>query len=115
MKSAIPKPLHQVAGLSLLAHSIASAQTATSDIAVVVGAGGDMVSAAALVAAPSATIHEQTERLGTAHAVLAAEGALTRAMGDAVILYADTPMISAKTLDQMRQSGANGADVVILG
>ena len=115
MKSARPKPLHEVAGLSLLAHSIVSAQTATGDIAVVVGAGGDKVSAAALVAAPGATIHEQTERLGTAHAVLAAEDALVEAKGDAVVLYADTPMISAGTLDRMRQTKADGADVVILG
>lgn len=115
MKSALPKPLHQVAGLSLLAHSIASALTATSDVAVVVGAGGDKVSAAALAGAPSASIHEQTERLGTAHAVLAAEDALAKAVGDAVVLYADTPMISEETLDQMRRTKADGADVVILG
>ncbi len=115
MKSAIPKPLHEVAGLSLLAHSIGSARTATAQVAVVVGAGGDKVSTAALAAAPNATIHEQTERLGTAHAVLAAETALAEATGDAVVLYADTPMISAGTLDWMRRTKANGADVVILG
>lgn len=115
MKSERPKPLHEVAGLSLLAHCIASAKTAASDIAIVVGAGGDRVSAAALAAAPGATIHEQTERLGTAHAVLAAEAALDQATGDAVVLYADTPMISAETLAQMRQTRAGGADVVILG
>lgn len=115
MKSAHPKPLHEVAGLSLLAHSIASALTVASDVAIVVGVGGDRVSAAALAAAPGATIHKQAERLGTAHAVLAAEDALAEAAGDAVVLYADTPMISAETLDQMRRTKADGADVVILG
>lgn len=112
MKSAHPKPLHEVARLSLLAHSIASAKAVADRLAVVVGAGGDQVGPAALKVAPGATLHTQTERLGTAHAVLAAEEALAGATGDAVILYADTPFVSKASLQRMQSAKA---DVAILG
>ena len=71
-----------------------------------------MVSKAAIDAHTGASIHVQAERLGTAHAVLAAEAALSAASGDVVVLYADTPFICEATLKRMQ--GAD-ADVVILG
>ncbi|MEM8754252.1 MAG: bifunctional UDP-N-acetylglucosamine diphosphorylase/glucosamine-1-phosphate N-acetyltransferase GlmU, partial [Pseudomonadota bacterium] len=116
MASARPKPLHEVGGRSLLAHAMASAASARpSRVAVVVGAGGDAVAAAAAAIAPEAEIAEQKERLGTAHAVLAARATLAASSGDAVVLYADTPFIEADTLAAMRAKRAEGADVVVLG
>ena len=112
MKSDLQKTLHQVGGRSLLAHAIASAETVASDLAVVIGASGEQVGPAAQKIAPSASLHIQTERLGTAHAVLAAQDALAKAAGDAVILYADTPFVSESSLQKMQ---AARADVVILG
>lgn len=112
MKSDLQKTLHQVGGRSLLAHAIASAQTVADDLAVVIGASGDQVGPAARDIAPDAALHTQTERLGTAHAVLAAAATLEGASGDAVVLYADTPFVSAESLRKMRDAEA---DVVILG
>ncbi len=112
MKSDLQKTLHQVGGRSLLAHAIASAETVASELAVVIGSSGEEVGAAAAKIAPAATLHTQAERLGTAHAVLAAEEALSSASGDAVVLYADTPFVSASSLQKMQ---AVTADVVILG
>lgn len=116
MKSSLPKALHQVGGRSLLGHAIRAARTLSpSEITVVTGAGGEAVADAAKRILPEVGIAEQTERLGTAHAVLAARGALAHALGDAIVLYADTPFISAETLDDMRAARASGADVVVLG
>ena len=113
MKSATPKPLHEVAGLSLLGHCYAAADAAGAGArAVVVGAGGDQVAAAARALDERTRVFEQAERLGTAHAVLAAREALERAAGDVVVLYGDTPFIRAETLAKMR---AAPADVVVLG
>ncbi|MDB5649247.1 MAG: glmU, partial [Hyphomicrobiales bacterium] len=79
MKSARPKVLHEVGGRSMLAHVLASVREAGADaIAVVVGPGREDVAAAARGAAPGAEIFVQTERLGTAHAVLAARTAIAR-------------------------------------
>lgn len=116
MKSSLPKPLHEVAGLSLLAHTLRAAESAgPARVAVVTGAGGAQVAKAAAAAHPGAEIVEQTERLGTAHAVLTARGALAAHDGDAVVLYADTPFIRPETLAAMRARRAAGADVVVLG
>ena len=116
MKSARPKPLHEVAGRSLLGHALSSvAPLNPSRIAVVVGASGEQVAAAALAAHPAVEIHEQTERLGTAHAVLAARALLANSLGDAVVLYADTPFVRRETIEAMQAKRAAGADLVILG
>lgn len=115
MKSDLPKPLHKVGGRSLLGWSMEAARALTADIAVVVGAGAEAVTKAARATHSGITVHEQKERRGTAHAVLAARAALATASGNAVILYADTPFVTADTLRRMVAAREAGADVVILG
>ena len=114
MKSARPKPLHEVAGLSLLGHTIRTAGAMADAVTVVTGAGAEAVANAAKALHPDAAIAEQTERLGTAHAVLAARPALLNG-GEALILYADTPFIRPETLAAMADARKGGADIVILG
>jgi bifunctional UDP-N-acetylglucosamine pyrophosphorylase/glucosamine-1-phosphate N-acetyltransferase len=58
--------------------------------------------------------YEQQERLGTAHAVLAAEMALASQPDDVLVLFADTPLLSAATLGRMRAALAAGANMVVL-
>jgi CTP:molybdopterin cytidylyltransferase MocA len=53
--------------------------------------------------------------LGTAHAVRAAEAALADFDGDVVILYGDTPLLRAATIEPMFQRRAEGAALVVLG
>lgn len=116
MKSALPKPLHVVAGQSLLAHCLASAATVGAERAVVVvGHGAEAVTKAAEAAHPGAAMALQAERLGTGHAVRMAQDALTGFQGDAFVLYADTPFIRAETLAAMLDRRRNGAAVVALG
>jgi bifunctional UDP-N-acetylglucosamine pyrophosphorylase/glucosamine-1-phosphate N-acetyltransferase len=116
MKSETPKVMHQVAGRSMLAHVLASVAAAgVEDVAVVVGPGRDDVRAETLRLSPDARVFVQTERLGTAHAVLAAREAIARGVDDIVVLFADTPLVTADTILRLRAALAEGAGVVALG
>jgi bifunctional UDP-N-acetylglucosamine pyrophosphorylase/glucosamine-1-phosphate N-acetyltransferase len=116
MRSAQPKVLHTIAGQSLLAHVLnAVKQSGAARIAVVTGPDRGDVAAEARRIAPDVEIFEQRERLGTAHAVLAAKPALAKAADDVIVLFADTPLVRAQTLEDLRKPLANGAAVAVLG
>lgn len=116
MKSDTPKVLHRVAGRSMLAHVLASVAAAGVDqVAVVVGPGRDDVRAEAQRVTPHAQIFEQTERLGTAHAVLAARAAIAAGCDDLLVLFADTPLVTGETVLALRAALADGAAVAALG
>ena len=116
MRAARPKVLHEVAGRSLLAHVLDAVRAAGGlSVAVVIGpAAGAVASEAARVAA-AAEIFVQVERLGTAHAVLAAREAIARGFDDLLVIFGDTPLVSAQTLMRLRQVVAGGAAVAVLG
>src|SRR5471032_3449 len=96
MKSARPKVLHEIAGATMLAHALgAVAAAGARDVAVIVGPGRDDVAAEVRRAAPHASIFVQAERLGTAHAVLAARAAIAAGYDDILVTYADIPLLSA--------------------
>jgi bifunctional UDP-N-acetylglucosamine pyrophosphorylase/glucosamine-1-phosphate N-acetyltransferase len=116
MRSRRPKVLHQIAGRSLLAHVLGTVRDAVATtIAVVVGPEHAAVAAEARRIIPDAEIFVQTERRGTAHAVLAARDAIARAADDILIVFGDTPLIRPPTLARMRAALADGAAVVVLG
>ncbi len=115
MNSDIPKPLHLLGGVPLIAHALAAgAALDPARIIVVTGHGADAVEASIAAHMPEAVCVRQTEQNGTGHAVLQAAPALDGFDGDALVLYADTPFISESTLRAMQ--GARAAhDVVVLG
>jgi bifunctional UDP-N-acetylglucosamine pyrophosphorylase/glucosamine-1-phosphate N-acetyltransferase len=116
MRSARPKVLQAIAGKSLLAHVLGTvAQAGVTATAVVVGPGMDEAAAEARRSVPEAEIFVQSERRGTAHAVLAAKSALQRPVQDVLIVYADTPLLRAATLSRLRAPLAQGAAVAVLG
>ena len=115
MRSSLPKVLHKVAGRTLLAHVLAALKGAGSRVAVVVGPGHDAVAAEARAAVSGAEIFVQTERRGTAHAVLAARAAIERGADDVLVIFGDTPLIRPDTLDKLRAALAEGAAVAVLG
>mgnify|MGYP001806227563 CR=1 FL=1 len=116
MKSRLPKVLHKIAGFSMLRHALAAANAAgATRLAVVVGPDRDDVAAEARAVAPHAQVFVQHERLGTAHAVLAARAALETACDDVLVLYADTPLVRPETLLALRKPLAEGAAVAALG
>ncbi len=116
MRSDLPKALHPIAGAPMLHHAMRAALSlAPARLAVVVGHGGSAVAQAARALAPDAAICEQSQQLGTGHAVRCAADALAGFAGDVVVLFADTPFISAETLARMQAARAAGADIVALG
>jgi bifunctional UDP-N-acetylglucosamine pyrophosphorylase/glucosamine-1-phosphate N-acetyltransferase len=116
MRSARPKVLHEIGGRPLLAHVLAAAQDAgCSDIALVVGPDHAALSELARALAPHAQVFEQRERLGTAHAVLAAKPAIEHGADDILVMFADTPLVRRETLSRLRDALAQGAGVAVLG
>src|SRR4030095_11559611 len=103
MRSALPKVLHPVAGQSLLSHVLQAApQGQGTALAVVVGPDRADVEAEAKRLRADASTFVQRERLGTAHAVLAAREAIARGADDLLIAFADPPPISGGTFCPMR-------------
>jgi len=116
MKSNLPKVLHQVAGLPLVSHVVKAVQgTGKIDVALVVGRGAAEVRAAVEKVADAVSAFEQKERLGTAHAVLAAREAIKHGYDDLLIVFGDTPLIQAQSLQAARNKLSEGADVVVIG
>ncbi|HEY1473810.1 MAG TPA: bifunctional UDP-N-acetylglucosamine diphosphorylase/glucosamine-1-phosphate N-acetyltransferase GlmU [Pseudolabrys sp.] len=116
MRSVLPKALHRIGGRTLLAHALGAAiKAGGGEIAVVVGPDHDAVAHEARALAPKAEIFEQTQRRGTAHAVLAARRAIARKPDDILVLFADTPLLRAETLSELRSALRRGAAVAVLG
>jgi len=116
MASDMPKVLHPVAGLPMLAHVLNTAKEAGgTSRAVVVGNQAERVSEAAKAHDEAASIHIQTEQKGTGHAVLCARDAITNDLDDVVVLYGDVPLICVETIVAARAALAEGADIVVLG
>src|SRR5665213_2873225 len=116
MRTARPKALHAIGNRSLLAHVLGTAMKAgATDVAVVIGPAQDSVAKEALRIAPKVQIFEQTERRGTAHAVLAARRALVARTDDILVMFADTPLLRPQNLVALRSALAQGASVAVLG
>jgi len=116
MRSALAKPLHPIAGRSMLAHALDALSGAGAErIAVVVGPNGDALAAEARRIAPEVDVYVQHERRGTAHAVLSAREALARGYDEVVVSYADTPLITAETFAALRAALGQGAALAALG
>lgn len=116
MKSAMPKVLHPVGGLSLLGHVLQTARSVGSGTtAVVVGPSMPDVAAEAGRLAAGATIFVQEQQKGTADAVLAARAALTAHSGDVLVIFGDTPLIRPETVSRLVAALDRGAEAAVLG
>ncbi|MBV8700323.1 MAG: bifunctional UDP-N-acetylglucosamine diphosphorylase/glucosamine-1-phosphate N-acetyltransferase GlmU, partial [Bradyrhizobium sp.] len=116
MRSNRPKVLHEIAGQSMLAHVLGAApQGEGADLAVVIGPHHEAVVGEIKRLRPDAKIFAQSERLGTAHAVLAAREAIAAGADELVVAFGDTPLISAETFARMRAALQGGAALAVLG
>ena len=116
MRSSLPKVLHPVAGEPLLAHVLHAAPSGRdARLAVVIGPDHKKVADEIRRIRPDAKTFVQRERLGTAHAVLAAREAIARGADDLLVVFGDTPLISAETFARMREPLAKGAALTVLG
>lgn len=107
MRSHLPKVLHGLAGRPLLGHVIGTAQALdAAAIHVVYGHGGEQVRE--VLGLPAVNWIEQTEQLGTGHAVAQATPAVP-ADHRVLVLYGDVPLITAETLRHLVAAGGSGA------
>jgi bifunctional UDP-N-acetylglucosamine pyrophosphorylase/glucosamine-1-phosphate N-acetyltransferase len=114
MRSNLPKVLHRVANIPMIARVLETARASGADkIAVVVGPGREDVAAEVRRTVKTAEIFVQQERRGTAHAVLAAEAAIARGE-NLLVIFGDTPLIRPETLRALREA-LDRAAVVVLG
>ena len=115
MNSDLPKVLHPIAGEPMLVHALeAGTMLAPQRTVVVAGHEVEQVRTATLSHDATIKVVEQTEQLGTAHAVAQARDALAGFDGMALVLYGDTPFIRPQTLEDM-QAALKQNDVVVLG
>jgi len=108
MSSSLPKVLHRLNGKPLVQYSIdLAAELGTERIVVVIGNGAEEVREAV---GDKVEFALQQERLGTAHALQAAEVLPGKDEGLIVVISADMPLLTAGTLQQLieKQITSNG-------
>ncbi|MGZ8994130.1 MAG: bifunctional UDP-N-acetylglucosamine diphosphorylase/glucosamine-1-phosphate N-acetyltransferase GlmU, partial [Burkholderiaceae bacterium] len=117
LAKSLPKVLHPVAGRPMLAHVLDAVGDATHgmpvNIVIVVGHGASQVQEAFLSRSSTSQplqFVEQSQQLGTGHAVLQAEPLLDEA-APTLVLYGDVPLIRSTTLQRLF---AASADVALL-
>ena len=115
MKSSLPKVLHPAAGLPLIEHVLRTAdRVSPASVVIVVGHQADEVRAG-LRSRPDLQFALQEPQLGTGHALLQAERALSGAAGTVVLLSGDVPLLTAATLQRLVDHHvATGAAATVL-
>ena len=112
LKSALPKPLHRIGGRPMLAWSLDAAIAANASRII------------SVLPRQSEQIQEwldggdfciQDKPLGTGHAVQAAASALAEFDGVALIMFADTPLVTADALTRLASSIDAKTSVAVLG
>ena len=100
MKSATPKVMHRVLGLTLVEHVLRAARAVAADVTVcVVGHGRELVEPHLGHVEPSARVVVQAQQNGTGHAMRIALDALPElSSGNLLVLAGDSPLITGETL-----------------
>jgi len=112
MKSALAKPLHQIGGRAMLAWSIDAARAAGAHHVVTVLAPDNQDIQDWLGDAPFAI---QQNQAGTGDAVAAARDIVGGEDGIALVMFADTPLVTAASLTALAGEVAAGASIAIAG
>ncbi|MET1176467.1 bifunctional UDP-N-acetylglucosamine diphosphorylase/glucosamine-1-phosphate N-acetyltransferase GlmU [Peribacillus simplex] len=99
MKSKLYKVLHPVCGKPMVQHVIDQVnQLQIEDIVTVIGHGAEKVQEQL---GDSCKYALQEQQLGTAHAVMQAESALSVKSGTTLVICGDTPLIKAETMKEL--------------
>lgn len=101
MKSRLPKMLHRAGGKPIVRHAVDAALgvAAPARVFVVIGHGADLVRTE--VESSGASTFQQTEQLGTGHAVMCGREILQALGGDLVVTVGDCPLIRPETLQAL--------------
>ncbi|MFD5255660.1 bifunctional UDP-N-acetylglucosamine diphosphorylase/glucosamine-1-phosphate N-acetyltransferase GlmU [Streptomyces bobili] len=117
MKSAIPKVLHDICGLSLVGHVLAASRELDPEhLVVVVGHAREKVTAHLAEVDPAVRTAVQEEQNGTGHAVRMGLEQLGGGVdGTVVVVCGDTPLLTGATLAQLAATHhADGNAVTVL-
>lgn len=116
MKSSTTKVMHKIAGLPMIGHVLAKAAALSpAKCIVVIGDHAPEVGDYARAYAQINEIAIQSPPKGTAHAVAQGMPALAGFTGPVLILYADTPLVSAATMSALAAKVSAGNAVAVLG
>ena len=115
MKSRQAKVLHRAGGKTLVEHVVGTALAVApaERIFVVVGNQADQVRQA--LAAYGVGFIEQADQRGTGHAVIVGRGQLAGLGGFLMVLYGDSPLLRAETLQKLiaAQASSSGAATLL--
>jgi len=112
LNSSLPKPLHRIGGRPMLAWSLDAARAAGAGrIVTILGIGAKTVEA--WLDGGESCIQDPPN--GTGHAVLAAQPTLHDFTGIVLVMFADTPLVTAATLTNLSAAIRDGADIAVLG
>lgn len=101
MKSEKPKVLHEVCGQPMLAHVLTACRQAGCDrLICVIGFGAEKIRSA-FAGEKDITWVEQTQQLGTGHAVMVCSDHLANLEGPVLVVAGDGPLIQGETLQQL--------------
>lgn len=115
MKVDGPKVLCQVCGRPMIEYVLdALSEAGVDESLVVVGYGGEDVKAA-LSGRADFSFVEQTEQLGTGHAVMVCKERLAEHDGPVVVVAGDSPMLKAKSLRKLLEEFSRSRPACLLG
>ncbi len=112
LNSALPKPLHHVGGRPMLAWSLDAARAADASrvITVIPKKSENII---AWLDGQESCIQDPPR--GTGHAVQAARSKLADFHGVALVMFTDTPLVTARTLSNLVAAISDGNDIAVLG
>ena len=115
MGSELPKVLHPLARRPMLSHVFDTLSKVLPDQTVLV-TGPDAKSISEIVSGHSLNPKKviQKERLGTAHAVMAAKKYYEGEKGTVLIIYGDTPLLTADTIEELISAQKNSSDSAVV-
>jgi UDP-N-acetylglucosamine pyrophosphorylase len=115
MGSDLPKVLLPVCGRPMIRYVVDAVRAAgVKQMVAVVGHRAELVRME-LASEPGVTFAEQTEQLGTGHAVMMCRAALAHHEGPVLILAGDSPMVQASSLRAVLEEFATRQPACLLG
>jgi bifunctional UDP-N-acetylglucosamine pyrophosphorylase/glucosamine-1-phosphate N-acetyltransferase len=113
MRCKTPKVIQPVAGRPMILYALELATALqASPLVVVVGHQGEQIQKT--LPAGDWQAVEQTEQLGTGHALRQTEGILKGYSGDVLVLHADVPLLKAETLQRLVETHQRSGAVATL-
>ena len=114
MRSKRAKVLHRAAGLALVEHVVGAARSLAAPESTIVVTGHQAEDVEALLRPSGVKFVRQEPPRGTGHALECCRTALEGAGGLLMVLYGDTPLLSAVTIERLRDAQAHSEDAATL-